>query len=157
MLLGLSVFQRSGLRVGTIRENAAVVVSHVSAAPTTRDTDEMFAWQTIMAHMKSRYTKGKLIALVAGCVLPVGCTAPKPLVISDLQTDKVVIRADKDEGTETVRAKAQEGCAIHNRKPLYLSTSQKCNGTICQTYANIGFTSCSPTDCVNEHLFACVQ
>ncbi len=93
--------------------------------------------------------------LVAGTALLGGCTNPSPLVISDLQTDKVVIQADRDEDNAAVLGKAREGCAVHGRTPLAISTLQKCSHTVCSS--PFWSTYCNPTNCWIEHLFACVR
>ena len=93
------------------------------------------------------------LGLVAGCTDP----EPTPLVISDVQMDKVTIQADNEEDFANVRQKAREGCAIHDRTPLYISTGTKCGGTSCYTTSSGRYTSCEPTDCWKKHLFACVR
>ena len=86
-----------------------------------------------------------------------GCTdEPTPLVISDLTPDKVVIQADDEESRGAVLEKAREGCAIHRRTPLPLSTARKCGpSTSCQAIGRQIY--CGPDNCWKEHLFACVE
>ncbi len=88
-----------------------------------------------------------------------GCLPATEPVIADLEESKVTIQATESKAAEAVFAKATEGCAIHRRIPLYLSTGRSCESMSCSTYTSYyggGNTSCIPTDCHYEHLFACV-
>ncbi len=95
-----------------------------------------------------------VLFLAMGVVLLAGC-APTPLVIADLETDKVVIQADQSESDAAILAKAREGCSIHDRTPLPLSMQERCGRVSCYgTGRNI---FCGHSNCWNEHLFACVK
>jgi len=94
--------------------------------------------------------------LALGAASLSGCeSAPTPLAIVDLQTDKVVIQAGEDEADTAVVEKAREGCSVHGRTPRYLSEGKHCSSTVC--YSISGSIFCGPTDCVMHHLFACVR
>ena len=92
---------------------------------------------------------------LAGTVLLAGCSDPVPLVIADLQTDKVTIQADEKESIDAVFEKAREGCAVHGRMPRYLNEGKHCTSTVCNPI--FGTLYCSPSDCMMHHLFACVD
>lgn len=71
----------------------------------------------------------------------VGCVT-QPL-ISDVETDKVIIQAEDRGDSATVQEKAREGCAIHGRTPRYVSTRENAVSDGLYSY--------------HLHLFACVQ
>lgn len=74
--------------------------------------------------------------LVAGCVLA-GCQTSA--VISDLEEDKVVVQASGNDET-VIYAKAREGCQIHGRVPVAISSR------------------CLDGYCIqSEYLFACKE
>jgi hypothetical protein len=70
----------------------------------------------------------------------VACAAPAP-VISDLETDKVLVQYDGND-TATLQGEAQRGCSIHGRT-AYSPISSHCY--------NQGYYACYGY----EHLFAC--
>ena len=59
-----------------------------------------------------------LIFIAAIAVLLAGCQTRA--VIADLEEDKVIVQATGND-MSVIRAKAREGCAIHNRYPVEIS------------------------------------
>ena len=96
----------------------------------------------------------RIIALTA-LTITVGCIPVTELAIADLEESKVTVQADPSEGSEAIFAKAAEGCAIHGRIPVYLSTTKRCESTAC--FASAGSAYCGPSDCHEVHLYACVR
>lgn len=64
------------------------------------------------------------VTCIAGC----GTTA----VISDLQTDKVIVQA-KGSDMSVIEAEARKGCAIHRRQPVPISN--RCLNHFCSQTA----------------------
>ena len=105
--------------------------------------------------MKGYRQHWAVMLLAMGTASLTGCLVPTPLVIADLETDKVVIQADQSESDAAVLGKAREGCAIHDRTPLALSTLEVCGTVSCYEIGTSIF--CGQSNCWNEHLFACVE
>lgn len=53
------------------------------------------------------------VAFVAGCAAPV--------VIADIEHDKVVVQANRYTSVDAVRAEAAKGCALHGRTAVPIS------------------------------------
>lgn len=68
---------------------------------------------------KSGIKLSAVIVLAIAALSLAGCVTAVPLVIADLQTDKVVVQAGEGESESEIAEKAREGCAIHGRIPLY--------------------------------------
>ena len=69
--------------------------------------------------------------VVAGAVLWLGGCATKA-VISDLQTDKVVVQASGSD-MSVIEAEARKGCAIYKRHPIPIS--KRCLDNLCMQTA----------------------
>jgi hypothetical protein len=63
------------------------------------------------------FTRKIVFALLAAVCIA-GCSTTA--VISDLQTDKVIVQADGN-NLSVIEAEARRGCAIHNRRPVPIS------------------------------------
>ena len=81
----------------------------------------------------------KIIALGTVAIVLAACTAT-PAIISDLETDKVKIQGGLGTTEEMINAKANEGCAMHDRVAHPLS--QVCLDNYCIRA---------------EYLFACLE
>ena len=87
--------------------------------------------------MKSTTTQ-ILYAVLAMCALT-ACEGSA--VISDLETDKVVVQSSIGTDDAAIVAEARYGCALHGRVPVAISS-----GCV------------QDSDCLlREHLFACVE
>ena len=80
-------------------------------------------------------TPALVIAIVAALF---GVGACGGAVISDLETDKVIVQVSWPADEAEILAEARRGCALHGRVPVAIS------------YKNAG-------DFLEEHLFACVE
>lgn len=74
-------------------------------------------------------------AVLAVCAL---AACEGSAVISDLETDKVVVQSSTGTDEADILAAARRGCALHGRVPVAIS------------YRDAG-------DFLEEHLFACVE
>ena len=70
-----------------------------------------------------------------------GCVAA-PAIISDLETDKVIVQSGMGTTEEAIYTKALEGCQIHGRRPSLKPLSFQCVDQYCITA---------------KHLFPCVE